>query len=207
MLQTTSFLRVLMRFVPLFVVEVFARFGGYLINLYRPEYRFLAQRRIRGMYWGARLGTKELKIGRNVQIETDRIRLGHNITLFDGGQYVTGPTGWISIGENSHVARLSVISGAGGVEIGEGCAISGQVLIYSVTTDTHTAELHKAGSIKVPVKIGNNVFIGAGVRIIPGVSIGDNAVVAAGAVVIKDIPSNHLAFGVPAKFAPLKSRV
>lgn len=49
------------------------------------------------------------------------------------------------------------------------------------------------------IKIGNDVWIGANVTVLPGVSIGNNVVVGAGAVVTKDIPDNSLAVGVPAK--------
>ena len=50
-----------------------------------------------------------------------------------------------------------------------------------------------------PVKIGNNVWIGAHATILAGVTVGDNAVVAAGAVVTKDVPANAVVGGVPAK--------
>lgn len=50
-----------------------------------------------------------------------------------------------------------------------------------------------------PVTIGNNVWIGMGVQICPGVTIGDNAVIAAGSVVTEDIPAGMLAIGVPCK--------
>jgi acetyltransferase-like isoleucine patch superfamily enzyme len=49
------------------------------------------------------------------------------------------------------------------------------------------------------ITIGNNVWIGAGAVILPGVSIGDNAVVAARATVTKDVPANTIVGGVPAK--------
>ena len=50
-----------------------------------------------------------------------------------------------------------------------------------------------------PVKIGNGVWVGAHATILSGVTIGDNAVIAAGAVVTKDVPANAVAGGVPAK--------
>ena len=50
-----------------------------------------------------------------------------------------------------------------------------------------------------PIHIGNNVWIGGGVKIMSGVTIGDNTVIAAGSVVTKDIPSNVLAGGVPCR--------
>lgn len=50
-----------------------------------------------------------------------------------------------------------------------------------------------------PVKIGNGVWVGAHATILLGVTIGDNAVIAAGAVVTKDVPANAVAGGIPAK--------
>ena len=199
-------MQLLMRFIPLILVELCARLGGYLVNLYRPEYRYTVQRRIRGAYWAARLGTKTLKVGQNVLIESDRIQLGHNVTLYDGGQYTTGPKGRIKIGKNCHIARHSIISGAGGVEIGDGCSISSLVAIYSLGGDTNAPSIHEAKPILNPVKIGNNVYMGVGSKVIPGVTIGDGAVIAAGAVVVRDVPGSHLARGVPAECSPLTKR-
>lgn len=50
-----------------------------------------------------------------------------------------------------------------------------------------------------PVVIGNNVWIGLGATILPGVTIGDNSVIVAGSVVTRDIPANVIAFGSPCK--------
>ena len=50
-----------------------------------------------------------------------------------------------------------------------------------------------------PIKIGNNVWIGGNVIVLPGVNIGDNVVIGAGSVVNKDIPSNSMAVGIPCK--------
>ena len=54
-------------------------------------------------------------------------------------------------------------------------------------------------AVATPVTIGNDVWIGGNVTILPGVNIGDKAVIAAGAVVTKDVPDNTVAGGVPAK--------
>lgn len=60
-------------------------------------------------------------------------------------------------------------------------------------------EKYKELDIFGPIKVGNNVFIGNNAIILPGVTIGDNVVIGAGSVVSKDIPSNSVAAGVPAK--------
>lgn len=52
---------------------------------------------------------------------------------------------------------------------------------------------------KRPIHIGNDVWIGGNVTIMPGLTIGNNVVIAAGAVVTKDVPNNSLVAGVPAK--------
>ena len=63
-----------------------------------------------------------------------------------------------------------------------------------IHSDLVLQQLHPA-----PIHIGKNVWIGANATVTPGVSIGDNAVIAAGAVVNRDIPANVIAGGVPAK--------
>lgn len=61
-------------------------------------------------------------------------------------------------------------------------------------------ELRQHGyQYNLPIKIGNNCWLGAGVIVLPGVTIGDNSVIGAGAVVTRDIPANVVAMGVPAK--------
>ena len=57
----------------------------------------------------------------------------------------------------------------------------------------------KAYQFNIPITIGKNVWLGAGVIVLPGVTIGDNSVIGAGSVVTKDIPSNVVAFGNPCK--------
>ena len=57
----------------------------------------------------------------------------------------------------------------------------------------------KAYQYNIPVRIGKNVWIGAGAVIVPGITIGDNAVIGAGSVVVKDIPANVVAVGNPCR--------
>lgn len=63
-------------------------------------------------------------------------------------------------------------------------------------------ELRQHGyQYNLPIHIGNNCWLGAGVIILPGITIGDNSVIGAGAVVTRDIPANVVAMGVPARVA------
>lgn len=57
----------------------------------------------------------------------------------------------------------------------------------------------KVAQYNIPVRIGNNVWIGAGAVVLPGVSIGENTVIGAGSIVTKDIPANVVAVGNPCR--------
>lgn len=81
------------------------------------------------------------------------------------------------------------------IEIGEDVFISHDVTIMD--SDAHWLEDRKVNT--KPIKIGNHVWIGTRVTILKGVQIGDGAVIAAGSVVINDVPANSLAAGVPAE--------
>jgi acetyltransferase-like isoleucine patch superfamily enzyme len=199
-------MRLVWRLVPVALIELVARLAGYAVGVIRPNGSYKAERIVRGWYWAHRLSGRDLWIGRNVQFEGDRIKLGSRVRLYDGGHYVTGGRGWITIGDDTHISRMSVVSGLGGVTIGNGCAISAHVAIYSVTADTAADEVAVADRLKNPVVIGDNVYMGVGVKVIPGVHIGNDAVVAAGAVVTRDVPPGMLAKGVPATHAPLSKR-
>lgn len=85
------------------------------------------------------------------------------------------------------------------ISIGKGAAIARNVCIQD--SDFHTV-IYADGTSNLPsapVVIGNHVWIGVNATILKGVTIGDNAIIAAGAVVTKDIPPNCVAAGVPAK--------
>lgn len=85
----------------------------------------------------------------------------------------------------------------GGIEIGDKCLIGHNCTICTVN---HSQNPDNRGDmICSPVKIGNKVWVGANVTILPGVSIGDGAIIAAGAVVTKDVEPATIVGGVPAK--------
>ena len=85
------------------------------------------------------------------------------------------------------------------VSIGDNAFIAPNVGIYTAGHPLDVEQRNRGLEYALPVTIGHNVWIGAGVSILPGVMIGDNTVVGAGSVVTKDIPSNVLAVGNPCR--------
>ena len=83
------------------------------------------------------------------------------------------------------------------VTIGDDCFIGPNVSIYTACHSTDPIERNTRNEWAVPVSIGNNVWIGGSVTILPGVTIGDNVTIGAGSVVTKDIPANVVAVGNP----------
>lgn len=155
---------------------------------------------------------------RNITTQGDRIR------LYPGSRPMVRSDGEVHIGDrvqlHSTLARLEVGALAGGIlrigvgtginygsavcashsiTIGEWCLIGQHVLIF----DTAWHYLDPARRMErpepEPVVIGDNVWIGTRAMIMPGVTIGKDAVVAAGSVVTTDVPERHIAAGIPAK--------
>ena len=85
------------------------------------------------------------------------------------------------------------------VTIGDDCFIGPNVSIYTACHSTNPIERNSRKEWALPVTIGNNVWIGGSVTILPGVTIGDNVTIGAGSVVVKDIPSNVVAAGNPCR--------
>jgi acetyltransferase-like isoleucine patch superfamily enzyme len=101
------------------------------------------------------------------------------------------------IGKNVFINFDCVFLDLGGITIEDNVLIAPKV---SLLSEGHPISPNERGSL-VPGKIHikKNAWIGAGATILPGVTIGENAVVAAGAVVAKDVPANTIVGGVPAK--------
>ena len=105
----------------------------------------------------------------------------------------------VSIGKNTHVGEKVHIGGGGKVIIGEWCQIANNVIIATANHNMN-GERYCGNVSYEDVYIGNNVWIACNAIILPGVKIGDNSVIAAGAVVTKDVSSDTVVAGVPAEF-------
>lgn len=190
----------LMRIIPLAMVELIARLAGYIVGIYKPRLAYAAERAVRGRYWAQSFGTRKIRVGRGVNFEgRDGIELGSEVNIGSGTLLITGPKGHIKLGTKSHISRMTVLSGGGNITIGERCMISSLVAIYSVQNSLGSDRPALEPPERLPVAIGNDVFVGVGAKILPGVTIGDNAIIGAGAVVNKNVPKGTTVVGVPAK--------
>ncbi|NNU77666.1 hypothetical protein LOR37_05125 [Clostridium estertheticum] len=97
----------------------------------------------------------------------------------------------------SELHRVMIDGLSGSITIGDGVLIGHNVVLATLNHDIDPRKrstMHSA-----PIVIGKNVWIGAKATVVPNVTIGDGAVIAAGAVVTKDVPANVIVGGVPAK--------
>jgi len=109
------------------------------------------------------------------------VQMGHNVHFYGATPGMFGSEPWlISMGDNIHIVS--------------GCQFvnhDGGVLILR--------EKHPTLELTSPIRLGSNIYIGINCTILPGVTIGDNVIIGAGSVVNRDIPSNSVAAGVPAR--------
>ena len=102
----------------------------------------------------------------------------------------------VKIGKNVMIMPNCLMMARGGITIDDDVMIAANVQLISNNHDLHDHVL----LLCKPVHICRNAWIGAGATILPGVTVGENAVVAAGAVVTKDVAPNTIVGGNPAKF-------
>ncbi len=105
----------------------------------------------------------------------------------------------IEVGENFFANYNLTVLDVGKVTIGDNVQIAPNVSIYAAGHPIHPASRNSGYEWGAPVTIGSNVWIGGSVVILPGVTIGDNAVIGAGSVVTKDIPPDCIAAGNPCR--------
>ena len=100
-------------------------------------------------------------------------------------------------GRNVFVNSGCCFQDQGGITIGDGTLIGHQVVF--ATLNHMVSPSDRASMIARPITVGKNVWIGAHATVLGGVTIGDNSIVAAGAVVTKSVPANTVVAGVPAR--------
>lgn len=105
----------------------------------------------------------------------------------------------ISIGDNFFSNFNFTVLDEAAVIIGNNCFIAPNVSIYTVGHPIDPIERNKKIETAMPVVIGDNVWIGGSVTVLPGVTIGNNVTIGAGSVVVKSIPDNCVAVGNPCR--------
>ena len=105
----------------------------------------------------------------------------------------------IEIGKNFYANHNLVILDGNKVKFGDNVFVAPNCAFYTAGHPLDYKERNKGLEYAKPIKVGNNVWIGGNVTVLPGVSIGDNVVIGAGSVVTKDIPSNVIVVGNPCR--------
>lgn len=124
------------------------------------------------------------QIGKNVWIEPDfKCEFGKNITIEDDV--------YINFG--------CIILDCAEVTIGSHTLFGPNIGLYTVNHSTDAQERINGGCYGKPIHIGKNVWLGGDVKVLAGVTIGDNTIIGTGSIVTKDIPSNVIAVGNPCK--------
>ena len=150
--------------------------------------------------------TIRLSAGLNTAATIDQIRerLSEIIgTGIDAGTVVFAPFHtnfgrFIRLGKNVFINHACSFLDLGGITIEDNVLIGPRA---NLVTENHPLDpADRRALVARPIVIGRNAWIGAAATILPGVTVGENAVVAAGAVVTTDVPANTVVGGVPAKF-------
>lgn len=118
----------------------------------------------------------------------EEIRIGRDFRIYPPGN------GNVKLGERFHVGDNVRLVDWCRIEIGDD--FSGSYNVF-ISTGSHLPSTLEPAS--KPIKIGDRVFVGIGAIILAGVTIGDDVIIGAGSVVTRDIPSNSVAVGVPAR--------
>jgi acetyltransferase-like isoleucine patch superfamily enzyme len=148
-------------------------------------------------------------LGRGVHIGTNSelvARKDERITIGDGTFILNGTLlhpygGWISVGRNVGINPYCVLYGHGGLEIGDNVLIATSCVLIPANHHFDSLEIliRDQGLTCRGIRIEDDVWLGARVTVLDGVSIGKGAVIGAGAVVTRSIPSGAIAVGVPAR--------
>ena len=156
------------------------------------------------------IGKKQIKtgsntlIGRNVRFfltDNAKLSIGDNSIIDDGVRFaLTKPNPHVEIGNQVAIGYGCIIAAKSKITIGDYTRIGAGVIIRDNTHDYKKGTLLlQSDAIIKPIKIGSNVWICDRAFINPGVTIGDNAVVSANSMVIKDVPSGTVVAGQPAR--------
>ncbi|MBY8965048.1 acyltransferase [Algiphilus sp. NNCM1] len=133
------------------------------------------------------------------------IWIGRGYLLRSDILIITGG-GDVRIGENCSIGSFSFIQGNGGIEVGDNVRIGShfKAIAANHRFESLSLPIAKQGIISVGIRIGSDCWIGAGVTVLDGVRIGTGAVLAAGAVITRDVPEHAVVGGIPARVLKIR---
>lgn len=179
-----------------------------LIYFRNPKYMLIGKRTELINLYKIRFG-RFLKLGNDVKIVAygkKNIILGNNVSIGDFSRLIICTTlnnlgEYIHIGNNVGIGEFAYIGGAGGLTIEDDCIIGQYLSCHPENHNYSNSEqnIRLQGVQRQGIHIGKNCWIGSKVTLLDGVCIGDNCVIAAGAVVKDSFPNNSVIAGVPAK--------
>lgn len=181
--------------VAIYFWSAYTRFTFMLNNVKSGSIKALGRARI-----NVSLGGKAT-IGNNFYIRTGQ---AYTEVGSLGSRILIGPQGVLKIGNNVGMSNATIVADMS-VSIGNHVMIGGGTQIFDTNFHSTDPAIRTSGHEsredvrKLPVAIGNNVFIGANSIICKGVSIGDNSIIAAGSVVVKPVPPGEVWGGNPAR--------
>ena len=154
---------------------------------------------------------KRVKLHQGVRIscrgEHGKVYLKEKVCIDRGVDVKVHHGGQIVIGERTYVGPYTCISGYGKIEIGNDCLIASHSAIYAHNhsfSDPNKKIAEQGFTVK-GIEVEDDCWLGNGVKVMDGVTIGKGSVIGAGAVVTKDIPPYSVAVGVPAKVISQRS--
>ncbi|MBA4851429.1 sugar O-acetyltransferase [Emticicia sp. BO119] len=170
--------------------------AGGIITYDDPEYYKITEVVNTTMQWSVELNnaTERNQIRKCLEKIIDK-KVDESTTVFV--PFHTNFGRFIHIGRNAFINKNCTFLDLGGITIDDDVLIGPNVQLI---TENHPVKPSERKALELKsIHIQKNVWIGAGAIILPGVTVGENSVVAAGAVVSKDVPANTIAGGVPAR--------
>ena len=170
--------------------------AGEAIRKDDPEYDKFQEAVARTIRLSVALNTStDINLVRERLSEITGTNIDESTTIFP--PFYTNFGRFITLGKNVFINHACSFLDMGGITIEDGVMIGPHV---NLTSETHPLNPNERETvIPKPILIRRNAWIGAAATILPGVTIGENAVIAAGAVVSRDVPANAVVAGVPAK--------
>lgn len=176
-----------MKFSPWLLFSSTARFRKKLNSFWRDSYTIMQHR------WD-----RSLPLGDYVVDRWEKARIlgfGGGSSIYDSALVI----GQVRVGRNTWVGPFTILDGSGGLEIGDDCAISAGVQIYTHDSIGRVVESGSQTVNRAPVKIGHRCYLGPNCVVSRGVVIGDGCIIGANSLVNRDLPPGVKAWGTPAR--------